>query len=139
MKSFKAAGAAVIAFGMIGPATAMPQIWSPAQSGDLVVKVAIDCHADIRRHYVPEYGGRIWHRHRQSNCRVIVVDPPDEEYDRPRDCHRDVVRHYLPEYGGSVAHRHLGESCRVKIYRPYEGGGSGGSCIRIGPITYCEN
>jgi hypothetical protein len=35
----------------------------------------------------------------------------------------------------------VGESCRVRVYRKYPGGGQGGggSCIRLGIITYCED
>ena len=88
-----------------------------------------------------EYDRRVWHRHRQSNCRVVIVDPPEDDYDRPRDCHRDVRRHYLPQYGGEVTHKHIGDSCRVKMYRKYPAAkvGGGGACIRLGIITYCEN
>jgi hypothetical protein len=143
MKSITAIGAALIALGvgMTGPAGAMPQSQAPATSGDLVVKVQVDCHAGVRRHYLPEYDRRIWHRHRQSNCRVVIVDPPeDDDYeDRPRDCHRDVRRHYLDEYGGNVTHKHVGPSCRVRVYQRHSGDDSGGNCIRLGPITYCEN
>ena len=115
----------------------MPQ--TPAVPGDgLVTKVQVDCHADVRRHFLPEYGRRIWHRHRQSNCRVVLVDPEFEE--RPVDCHRDVRRHYLPEYGRSIYHKHVGESCRVRVYNPYDDGRSGRrDCIRLGPVLVCEN
>ena len=143
MKSFRAVSAALMVLGvaMTGPATAMPQASAPATSGDLVVKVQVDCHASVRRHYLPEYDRRVWHRHRQSNCRVIVVDPENDDYeDRPRDCHRDVRRHYLRQYGGEITHKHIGESCRVRTYSRYPGDRPGGdTCIRLGIITYCEN
>jgi hypothetical protein len=139
MKTIRAVSAVLIALGigMTGPASAMPQ--TPAAKGDdLVTKVQVDCHQDVRRHYVPEYGRRVWHRHRQSNCRVVIVDREDDYEDRPRDCHRDVRRHYLPEYGRSVYHKHVGERCRIRVYNPYQGSGPGRpDCVRIGPITVC--
>jgi hypothetical protein len=141
MKSIRAVSAALIALGigMAGPASAMPQ--TPAAKGDdLVTKVQVDCHKDVRRHYVPEYGRRVWHRHRQSTCRVVIVDREDDYEDRPRDCHRDVRRHYLPEYGRSVYHKHVGERCRIRVYNQYQGSGpSRQDCVRLGPITLCEN
>jgi hypothetical protein len=141
MKSIRAVSAALIALGigMAGPASAMPQ--TPAAKGDdLVTKVQVDCHKDVRRHYVPEYGRRVWHRHRQSTCRVVIVDREDDYEDRPRDCHRDVRRHYLPEYGRSVYHKHVGERCRIRVYNQYQGSGPGRQdCVRLGPITLCEN
>lgn len=140
MKLIGIAGAALLALGIgSGTAAAMPK--TPTVEGDgLATKVQVDCHADVRRHYVPEYGRRVWHRHRQSNCRVVIVDREDDYYDeRPRDCHRDVRRHYLPEYGRSVYHKHVGERCRIRVYNPRQGGGGGASCIKIGPLTLCEN
>lgn len=140
MKLIGIAGAALLALGIgSGTAAAMPK--TPTVEGDgLVTKIQADCHADVRRHYVPEYGRRVWHRHRQSNCRVVIVDREDDYYDeRPRDCHRDVRRHYLPEYGRSVYHKHVGERCRIRVYNPRQGGGGGASCIKIGPLTLCEN
>lgn len=142
MQLFKTVNAAVIALGlgMAGQAGAMPQTAAPADGGDLVIKVQQDCHRDVRRHYLPEYGARVWHYHRQSNCRAVRADPRDDDDDhQPRDCHRDVRRHYIPEYGRQVTHSHVGQSCRVKEYRRHSGNGGGGSCITIGPIQYCEN
>ncbi len=142
MKSFRSVGAALIALGVAttGPAAAMPQASATAASGDLVVRVQIDCHANARRHYLPQYDRSILHRHRQSDCRAVRVDPGDD-YDRPRDCHRDVRRHYVPQYGDEVTHNHVGDSFRVKVYRRYPGSGrpGGGSCVHLGIITYCEN
>ena len=138
MKSIRTVSAALLALSIgTGTATAMPQ--TPAVQGNgLVTKVQVDCHADVRRHYLPQYDRRVWHRHRQSNCRVILVDPEFEE--RPVDCHRDVRRHYLPAYGRSVYHKHVGESCRVRVYNPYDDNRSGrGDCIRLGPVLVCEN
>lgn len=137
MKSIGYVGMALLALGVgTGAVAAMPRV--PAAEGDgLVTKVQIDCHRDVRRHYLPEYGRRVWHRHRQSNCRVILADPDFD--DRPRDCHRDVRRHYLPEYGRSLYHKHVGDYCRARIYRPRDDEYRGGNCLRIGPITVCED
>ena len=136
MKSVRAFSTALIVLGggITGIASALPQ--APAVEADgLVTKVQIDCHADVRRHYLPQYDGRVWHRHRQSNCRVILADPDFD--DRPRDCHRDVRRHYLPEYGRSVYHTHVGERCRIRVYNPYEGNRPGGDCVKLGPVLLC--
>lgn len=141
MTLFGTIGALSIALGlgMTGMASAVP-LETPAQGDNLVTSVAYDCHEDVRFHFLPEYGRKILHRHRQSNCRVVVVDrDEDDDYNRPRDCHRDVRRHYLPEYGANVTHKHVGDRCRVKVYERNPNGGSGGSCIRIGIIQYCEN
>jgi hypothetical protein len=139
MNLIRAAGAALLALSFAtGSAPAMPQAPAPEGNG-LVTRVQIDCHQDVRRHYLPEYGRKVWHRHRQ-NCRVVIVDREDDYDNRPRDCHRDVRRHYLPEYGRSVYHKHVGERCRIRIYNPYQGNGpSRPDCIRIGPVTLCEN
>lgn len=139
MKRIKTIGAALLALSVVtGTAAAMPQ--TPAVQGDdLVVKVQIDCHPDARRHYLPEYGRRVLHRHRQSSCRVVIIDREDDYEDRPRDCHRDVRRHYLPEYGRRVYHKHVGERCRIRVYNQHQGGGGGQSCVKLGPITVCED
>lgn len=144
MKSLTVLGAALIALGLAMPAaTATPQV-APTAGSELVMKVATDCHSAVRRHYLEAYGRKVWHRHRQSNCRVVLADPPqnDEEdgFDQPRDCHRDVQRHYIPEYGRRVTHRHVGPRCRVKEYQRHDDdGGSNRNCIQLGPLTYCEN
>jgi hypothetical protein len=143
MRLIKTINAALITLGVClavpagaAPAGSIPQSAIP-EGNNLVIQVQQDCHRDVRRHYLPRYGERVWHYHRPS-CRVVVVDPPRDE--RPRDCHRDVRRHYIPEYGRQVTHRHVGESCRVRELRRTDGNyGNGGSCIRIGPILYCEN
>lgn len=138
MKFFKGMTATAIALGLgLSGSVAMPSGPQPAPSSDLVIKVQEDCHADVRRHFLPEYGQRLWHRHR-SNCRVVLTDPEDDEDDEPRDCHRDVRRHYLPQYDSRVTHRHVGNNCRVRVYRPSDDRDPDGTCIRIGPITYCE-
>lgn len=142
MKSIRAVSAALVALGlgMTGPVSAMPQAPAVTQGEDLIVNVAVvDCHADVRRHFLPQYDSRVWHRHRQSNCRVILAEPEFEE-ERPRDCHRDVRRHYLPEYGRSVYHKHVGERCRIRVYNPHQGGGaSRPDCVKLGPLLLCEN
>jgi hypothetical protein len=138
MKAIGTISAALLALSIgTGTAAAMPQ--PPAvESDSLVTRVQIDCHPDMRRHYLPEYGRRVWHRHRQSNCRVILADP--DFSDGPRDCHRDVRRHYLPEYGRSVYHRHVGERCRVRVYNPYDDDRPRGrNCIKLGIVTLCED
>lgn len=136
----KAASIASVLFALsIGAGTAAAAPPQAEVEGDgLVTKVQIDCHADMRRHFLPQYGERLWHRHRQSNCRIVLAEPEDDDYDR-RDCHRDVRRHFLPEYGRRVYHKHVGSSCRIRIYNQRDGGGQGGNCIRIGVVTLCEN
>lgn len=120
-----------------GQAGATPAIDAPSVSKLPVVNVG-GCHADVRRHYVPEFGRTTWHRHRQPSCRPVRVDQPNEP--GPRDCHRDVRRHYLPQYGGSIAHRHVGENCRVRVYREYSGRPRPDrTCVQIGPIYFCED
>ncbi len=116
----------------------MPQGPAPSPTNDLIIKVQEDCHADVRRHYLPQLDRRAWHRHRQSNCRVVLVEPEDDDDDDgPRDCHREVRRHYLPEYGERLAHRHVGNSCRIRIYRR-DDDGDGRNCVRFGALTFCE-
>ncbi len=29
-----------------------------------------DCHRDVRRHYLPQYGGEVTHKHIGDSCRV---------------------------------------------------------------------
>lgn len=144
MKSLGLLSAAIIAVGLLAPASAAEQKKGGADRGleiEFSSKHAAvrDCHADVRRHYLDAYGRQVWHRHRQSNCRVVLADRPGDD-DRPRDCHRDVRRHYLRDYGRNVTHRHVGPNCRVRVYNQYnDGRPHGGNCIKIGPITYCEN
>ena len=134
MKSIRAVSAALIALGigMTGSASALPQTPAPRatisspRSRSTVMQ-------DVRRHYVPEYDRRVWHRHRQSNCRVDPRRSGRRFEDRPRDCHRDVRRHYLPEYGRSVYHKHVGERCRIRVYNPYEGNRPGGRLRQARP------
>lgn len=109
MRLVMSAAAITLGLGMIG-ASARPMIPAPETSQGLVIRVQQDCHAEVRRHYLPELDRREWHRHR-PNCRVVVVEPED---DRPRDCHEEVRRHYLPEFERRVLHRHR-PNCRVVI------------------------
>ena len=96
MKPIRTVSAALLALSVVtGTAAAMPQ--TPAVEGDgLVTKVQVDCHADVRRHYLPEYGRRVYHKH-------------------------------------------IGERCRIRVYNRHQGGGSGQSCVKLGPITVCED
>jgi hypothetical protein len=139
MKAIGTISAALLALTIGTGAAAAAMQQPPAMDGDsLVTRVQIDCHPDVRRHYLPEYGRRVWHRHRQSNCRIILADPDFD--DGPRDCHRDVRRHYLPEYGRRVYHRHVGERCRIRVYDEYRGDGYGDrNCVQIGPVRLCES
>jgi hypothetical protein len=138
MRLIKILGAVSMVLAMeAGSVSAMPQT-PPVEGNALVQQVQVDCHPDVRNHYLPQYGRRVLHRHRQGNCRVVLVEPQVQPRP-PRDCHRDVRRHFLPEYGRSVYHKHVGPSCRIRIYNPYQGGGSAGpSCIKIGVVTLCE-
>lgn len=130
LKSFAAALLAA-GLGYGGPAEAMPATGLPQIDGGLVVQVR-GCHADIQRHFVPEFGRTMYHRHRRPDCRPIPVQQ------QIRDCHRDVRRHVLPRYG-NVPHRHIGPDCRARIYSRYNPQRPRpGSCIQIGPIRYCE-
>lgn len=125
----------ILAAALLGAATCIPVASSAApaapqvQVDGLVVQVR-GCHSEREYHYVPELGRSAWHYHRRSSCRPVEV--PRAE----RDCHRHAERHYLRGYG-HVVHRHVGSDCRVRIlrqsdyYRP-------GTCIRIGPITFCD-
>jgi hypothetical protein len=112
MKTIRTVGAALIALGigMTGPVSATPK--RPAAEGnDLVTKVIVDCHPDARLHYLPKYDRKVLHRHRQSDCRVVLVDPPEQAI----DCHPDARLHYLPKYDRRVLHRHRQSDCRVVI------------------------
>ncbi|WP_269930612.1 hypothetical protein [Aminobacter sp. HY435] len=133
MKILKSLGAALLAAGLFGgPASAMPAGDLPQLDDSLVVQVRA-CHGDVQRHFVPEYGRTMYHRHRRPDCHPIPVQPP-----QARDCHREVRRHYLPRYG-NVPHRHIGTNCRVKVYNRYDPyRPRPGACIQIGPIRYCE-
>src|ERR1044072_8613910 len=107
MKLIKPLGAALLALSFAtGSAPAMPQ--APEVSRDeLVTKVAVDCHQDARLHYLPKYDRKDLHRHRQSDCKVVLVHPPQEAV----DSHQDARLHYLPKYGRKVWHRHRQSDC----------------------------
>lgn len=73
------------------------------------------CHADIRRHFVPEFNRSLPHFHRRD-CRPVRAEAGREERRRPVDCHRDARRHFIPG-AGMVLHRHVGPSCDIRIIR----------------------
>ena len=114
-------------------AEAAPVDAAPQTLPSLVIPVQADCHADVRRHFLPQLGRRVLHRHR-VDCRVVIVERDDEDEDDfgRRDCHRDVQRHFLPEFGRRVTHRHVGPNCRVRVYeerrRDDDDGGRGAYC-----------
>lgn len=123
----------MLAAGGMPPARALPADLPRTGTGLPVLQVR-GCHRDAERHFVPEFGERLWHFHRGPDCRPRRVDAPGRE-----DCHREVRRHYLPRYGRAMAHRHVGPECRVRVYRPYEGRPQRpDSCIRIGAVQFCE-
>jgi hypothetical protein len=131
MSLLRIASAACLAasFAFVSPSGAAPFAAPAIQpSGENLVVPVRGCHADVRRHYVPEFGRTVTHRHRRD-CRPVRVDSG------PRDCHREARRHYVPGYG-RVVHRHVGPNCRVRILRRWDGPG-GRDCVRIGPIRYC--
>ncbi len=91
--------------GLAGAGPSMPQ---PVTAEPLVIQIR-GCHADVRRHYVPQYGRTVTHYHRRD-CRPVRVGggvPPS------RDCHRDVRTHRIN--GVLVRHRHVGPNCRVRV------------------------
>jgi hypothetical protein len=88
------------------------------------------CHSNFRTHN----GAYPLHRHRQSDCGMVIADDEGDSYD---DCHHSVLRHYLPGYG-KVWHRHRGPSCRVEVYEHESGPSPGiGGCVQIGPSVIC--
>lgn len=154
MRSFELLSAVVLSISLMAPMPAFSQEQARSEKqrkieDELGIEMTQerssrrDCHKSVRYHYVEYFGKKVWHRHRQSDCRIVLEDPPfdDDDEDLPRDCHRDVQRHFLQQYGKKVWHKHVGPNCRVKIYNPYDDDDRphGGNCIRIGPITYCEN
>ncbi|MDQ6436714.1 hypothetical protein RB623_21905 [Mesorhizobium sp. LHD-90] len=86
-----------------GPAT-LP---APGAGESLIVQTR-GCHADERRHYVPEYGRPVWHYHNRR-CRPIRAGGGPVV----RDCHRDVRLHRIN--GVRVWHRHVGPDCAVRV------------------------
>lgn len=95
----------------LGTAAAMP-VAAPADAPthDMVVRVG-GCHADIRTHFVPEFGRAVAHRHR-ADCRPVAVGGGSN----PVDCHRDAREHHVPGMG-RVYHRHVGENCAIRVIR----------------------
>lgn len=76
-----------------------------------------ECHPYVARHFVPEFGRVVRHRHVGPACRPMMVDPDDLERAYSSDCHRDVRRHRLPRSNDPVLHRHVGDDCKVRIIR----------------------
>ncbi|MEW9836755.1 hypothetical protein [Mesorhizobium marinum] len=130
MNLLRLAWAAFVAagFAFVAPAGAAP-LPATQPSGQTLVVPVRGCHSDVRRHYVPEYGRTVTHRHRRD-CRPVRVDGNGS-----RDCHRDARRHFVPGYG-RVLHRHVGPDCRVRVLRRWDGPG-GRECAFIGPVRYC--
>lgn len=131
MNLLRFASAALLATGFaFSSASAAPVVAPGSQpSSETLVTPVRGCHSDVRRHYVPEFGRTVTHRHLR-NCRPVRVDGGGS-----RDCHRDARRHFVPGYG-RVVHRHVGPNCRIRILRRWDGPG-GRECVRIGPIRYC--
>ena len=120
-------------FSLMSPVGAAPLAAPDAQPTAQTMVVPVGgCHADVRRHYVPEYGRTATHRHRRD-CRPVRDD--NGWGGGGRDCHREARRHYVPGYG-RVVHRHVGSNCRVRVLRRHDHGGR--NCVQIGPIRYCE-
>ena len=132
-----AAGLALAAAlsGAAASAASAPLAADPVGNPGIILVQRDDCHENVRRHYLPEYGRRVEHYHRGRSCRAVIVE--DEGYDEPRDCHRDPQRHYVRELGRSVWHRHVGPRCRVDTMREYRGDRRDEGCVRAGPVTIC--
>ena len=48
---------------------------SSSSIGKTTMKIAArDCHREVRRHYLPEYGRRVYHRHVGERCRIRVYN-----------------------------------------------------------------
>jgi len=87
------------------------------------------CHPDVRRGYVPEFGGRALHYHRGPRCRPVIADggrrggpPPGARWDRRRDG-RDFR-------GG----RDFRDGPRRRDGPPPRRR----NCVRVGPVEVCE-
>lgn len=135
MKLLSLASAACLAASLafIAPAGAAPAVNPGVKSPASLVVPVRGCHSDVRRHYVPEFGRTVPHRHARD-CRPVRANTGGPGAG-PRDCHRDARRHYVPGIG-RVVHRHVGPDCRVRVLRRYDRGGR--NCVHIGPIRYCE-
>ncbi len=128
-----AAATLSIASAITLPSFAAPM--SAPDSGETLITQVRGCHRDVRRHFVPEYGRSTWHFHRSRSCRPVRVSRPDRGPGL-RDCHRNAERHYVPGYG-RVLHRHR-RDCSVRILRQGDRFRED-TCVRIGPVIYCEN
>lgn len=110
----KLVAAVLLLAALMAPAVAGPAMPPSAPAREPAVIQARGCHADVRRHYVPEYGRTVTHYHRRD-CRPVRVGagrPP-----QVRDCHRDVRTHRIR--GVLVRHRHVGPHCAVRVVRRY--------------------
>ena len=134
MTFLKLAHSAILAAGLLATTQSMAMTGAdmPEAGDNLVVQVR-GCHADIRFQYVPQFGEKAWHYHRQGNCRPVRAKPV------ARDCHRDIQRHFVAEYGRKVTHKHVGPNCRIRVYGAYNPNKPRpGVCVQIGPVRYCE-
>lgn len=93
---------------LCGVAGAGPAVLPTPDAGGPYILQAGGCHADVRRHYVPEYGRPVTHYHDRRCLPVRAGDAPVL-----RDCHRDVRQHRIR--GELVWHRHVGPNCAVRI------------------------
>jgi hypothetical protein len=59
---------------------------SPLDEPDFDDDFEVDCHRDMRRHYVPELGARVTHRHVGSRCRIQVLCRYDPGLPLPNRC-----------------------------------------------------
>ena len=109
MKSFLAA-AAMLLSALTGLANAGPTAPRASTASESLVVRARGCHADVRRHYVPEYGRTVWHYHNRRCVPIRATGGPVI-----RDCHRDVRLHRIR--GVLVWHRHVGPNCTVRVVR----------------------
>jgi hypothetical protein len=70
-------GSAAYAAEPVAPLFEMP-------GADSIIEVQRDCHRDSRRHYLDEFGRRVWHHHtRRCNIR-LDEDVDDYDYDYRR-------------------------------------------------------
>lgn len=105
---------------------------SAALMGGMSSAMAADCHADVRVHFLPQFGAAVAHRHQGNSCTIVLAQGGGGG----GDCHHDVRRHFLPGYG-KVWHRH-GPACGVILYPAQSGPAPGiGGCIQIGPTLFC--
>lgn len=81
--------------------------------GELLLIPVSGCHANVRTHYVPEFGRTLPHFHQGDDCRPVPA--ARQQDDRPVDCHRDARRHRID--GIMILHRHVGKNCAVREVR----------------------